>query len=368
MALHMMEIGPKALRCVSPENVVFFLVEDSNSPHSVHGYPANGGIFIRDYEGESAAINEAYALAERMTYKHALYNTGFVGAKIVVCAPPDQLDKPALLDAIALALKTHSGEVYTGTDLNTSDRDMQYLSRHSPYVLAGVGSAVVPSAATAAGVYGAIAGVLGVDYVRNNRFLVHGFGKVGRRVAEQLKAAGAEVLIYDVLPERTDGAGFRSVSGNPIWWTEAFDVLVPCSGPNVITPAIIRELTCSSIIGATNKPFTDTVTAVDHLAEQSILWVPDFVSNGGAVIADSIEHHAPDVFRNASADAVYAFISALVARMSRRILEQYKWGGGMAMNDILTDIIDKPPTEPLCGLLFAANNESPNPAGSGATR
>ncbi len=35
-----------------------------------------------------------------MTYKHALYNTGFVGAKIV-CAPPDQLDKPALLDAIA---------------------------------------------------------------------------------------------------------------------------------------------------------------------------------------------------------------------------------------------------------------------------
>ena len=355
MPLEMQEIEAGLSRCISSEKVVFFVVTDSHRPPVAEGCPANGGTRIKDYPSETAAIREAYALAERMTHKHALYNTGFAGAKIVVWGAPDELDRHALLDAIAEALHTLAGEVYTGTDFNTSDADMDYLDRQCRYVLAGIGSEVVPGEATAAGVVGAISATVGRDHVRHHRFLVHGLGKVGLNVAERLNALGADVFAYDIALERARRPGFRDVSDDPAWWRHPFDILVPCSDSGIISPDIAEQLSCSHIIGATNKPFTDTVTVVDALVDRAIVWVPDAVSTAGAVISDSVEYYATDVFRQAGPEAVYTFISQCVSRMTRHVLAEYQWGGGMAMNDILVNLIKRPRTEPVCGLTFQAD-------------
>ena len=352
MTVEIDTIAPGILRYVSPEQVVFFVAKDTNVPPATERFPTNGGLRIQTYPNEEAAIHEAAALAERMTRKHLLYNTGFGGVKIVVCAPPHELDKRALLNAVAQVLQIMAGQMYTGGDLNTTDQDMHYLSRQSPYVLAGIGSDIRPDEATASGVYGAILGVLGHDYIRNNRFLVHGLGKVGSAVAERLMASGANVLGYDMVPGRAEHPGFRNVSDNPTWWNESFDVFVPCSASNVITVDIARRLSCAHIIGSANKPFSDTPAVVDLLAERKIFWVPDVISSAGAVISDSIEYYAPDIFRTSKAEAVYGFVARLIGRMSRHVLTKYEWGGGMAMNDILNSLVEPPPSAPVCGLAF----------------
>lgn len=350
MAVRTGEIAQGMLRCVSAEGIVFFVATDPNRPAATEHNPTTGGIRIESYRNQAAAMQEAAALTERMTCKHLLYNTGLGGSKIIVCAPVHGLDRAALLNAVAEVLETMAGRVYAGADLGVSREDMRYLADRSPYVLAGIGSDVDPSIATASGVYGVILGTVGLDYIKNNRFFVHGMGKVGTAVAERLEAAGGEVLSYDALPERAERRGLRNVSGNRNWWDESFDVLVPCSASNVVTVDIAKRLSCAHIIGSANKPFGDTPAVVDVLVEREIVWVPDVVSNGAAVICDSMEYHAPDSFRAAQGEAVYGCVSDLTARLAERVLEQYMWGGGLAMNDVLASLAGQLPSGLVCGL------------------
>ncbi|WP_089937195.1 Glu/Leu/Phe/Val dehydrogenase dimerization domain-containing protein [Candidatus Entotheonella palauensis] len=350
MSVAIAEIAEGVLRCVSRENVVFFVVVDSDRPPAARGRPANGGIRIQEYPDEAAAIREAHSLAERMTHKQALYNTGFGGVKIVVCASPAGLDKRTLMDAIAQVLHTLQGSVYTGCDLNTDDQDMRYLAQQSPYVLAGIGSDIDPSEATASGVYGTILGAVGTDEIRHKRFLVHGIGKVGLAIAQRLTACGAGILSYDMVPERANHPGFYNVSDCSEWWRLPFDVLVLCSASNMVTPAIARQLPCQAVVGSANQPFDDTKAVAAILEERNILWIPDIVSSAGDVISDSIEHYAPDVFRHAEPAAIYAFISHLTCGKTQHLLEKYR--RGTAMSEVLTSQIYREHVGSVCGLTF----------------
>lgn len=350
MSVEIAEIADGVLRCVSRENVVFFVVKDSDIPPAARGRPANGGIRIQDYPDEAAAIREAHSLAERMTHKQALYNTGFSGVKIVVCASPAGLNKRALMDAIAQVLHALEGSVYTGCDLNTDDQDMRYLAQQSPYVLAGIDSAMDPSEATASGVYGTILGAIGTEEIRHKRFLVHGIGKVGLAIAQRLTACGAGILSYDMVPERANHPGFYNVSDYSEWWRLPFDVLVLCSASNMVTPAMARQLSCQAVVGSANQPFDDTQAVAAILEARNILWIPDIVSSAGAVISDSIEHYAPNIFRHAEPEAIYTFISHLTCNKTQHLLEKYR--RGTAMSDVLTSQIYRNNIEPLCGLTF----------------
>jgi hypothetical protein len=49
--------------------------------------PGNGGLRVRSYDSAEAAEQEAEALTAAMTLKHAAYNTGFTGAKLVRTRP-----------------------------------------------------------------------------------------------------------------------------------------------------------------------------------------------------------------------------------------------------------------------------------------
>jgi len=356
MSIEIKAIADGALRCVSPENVVFFVVKDNETPPAVLGCPTNGGIRIQEYPDEAAAIDEAYSLAKRMTHKQALYNTGFGGVKIVVCTSLSGLDKRALMDAIAKVLQTLEGSVYTGCDLNTNDEDINYLAKQSPYVLAGIGSDIDPNEATATGVCGTILGALGADNLQHKRFLVHGIGKVGLAVAQRLSTCGSKVLSYDILPEKADHPGFQNVSDCLEWWTLPFDVLVLCSGSNIVTPAIAQQLSCKIIVGSTNKLFSDTNAVVAILKDRDILWIPDIVSSAGVVISDSIEHYAPEVFRRTQPAEVYAFISQLTYNQTTQLLTGH--GSGKSMTNILNDRIYRKNVGPVCGLTFQETQSS----------
>ena len=356
MSLKMETIAEGILRCVSVENVVFFIVKDTHSatPPANVGRPTNGGIRIQDYPDEDSAISEALSLAKRMTYKNALYNTGFGGVKIVVSTCLDNLDKHALMDAIATALETLEGSVYTGCDLNTSEADMYYLTQKSPYVLAGIGSNINPDKTTASGVYGTILGVIGENKIQNSCFLIHGMGKVGLALAKQLNEKGATILSYDVLPERAEQSDFKNVSSQSQWWKLSFDVLVLCSSSNIVTPEIAQQLSCKTLVGSSNKFFSDTDAVTRILQQRNIVWIPEIVSSAGAVISDSIEHYAPEVFQQAKPEEVYDFIGDLTFKQTSKLLAQDNHSRDM--NQRLHHLVYRKEFGSVCGLNFQSTS------------
>ena len=89
---------------------------------AVHGSfqterPGNGGMRMLPYDSEEHAIADAVRLAEGMTKKHAMYQTGFSGAKLVVNYKGMQakdIDRSSLMRDTAIALEKLEGSVYTG--------------------------------------------------------------------------------------------------------------------------------------------------------------------------------------------------------------------------------------------------------------
>jgi leucine dehydrogenase len=111
--------------------------------------------------------------------------------------------------------------------------------------------------------------------------LVQGFGAVGSRLAQQLRAARAEVLVSDIDPSRIDG--FEAVDPAAVMSTEC-DVYAPCAMGGTITATTVEELRCRVVAGAANNQLADPALA-DRLHERGILYAPDYVINGGGAIA-----------------------------------------------------------------------------------
>ena len=147
------------------------------------------------YVSGTAAETEASKLALGMEIKHASFNTGFSGAKLV-CAAEQPIeawsgdDKQRLMDAAACMLTELDGAMFTGCDMNTTTEDMDYLAERCPFVLAAVGNpSCCPNAATAHGVLGALDATFSGE-VSDKRFVVHGCGNVGRTVVPLATSPG----------------------------------------------------------------------------------------------------------------------------------------------------------------------------------
>ena len=67
--------------------------------------PGNGGFRLWEYPDETSAECEAMRLAQGMEVKHATYNTGFAGAK-VVCNASAEGGKVADVDKVELMRET----------------------------------------------------------------------------------------------------------------------------------------------------------------------------------------------------------------------------------------------------------------------
>ncbi|MFJ1767719.1 Glu/Leu/Phe/Val dehydrogenase dimerization domain-containing protein [Amycolatopsis sp. NPDC088138] len=311
--------------------------------------PANGGLRVLPYGTERHALADGLRLARRMTVKHALYRTGFSGAKLTAVADPSTVDRLALMRAVGEVLDRHAGRLYTGCDMNTTAEDMRVLSGLSPYVLAGVGSAVDASLATAHGVVAAVRQAAGGD-VGGRGVLVHGVGKTGAAVAALLAAGGARVTTYDHDPAAPLLPGCTPLHPLSAWWARPEELLVLCSASGVVDERVAERLRCRVVVSGANCPYTNR--EVERiLARRGVLCVPDVVANAGAVIGDSIEHHQPERFRTGPPEEVYRFVAETVAERTSDLLRRSSGAPdrvGAALAELLEDV---PGT--VCGLRFA---------------
>jgi len=248
--------------------------------------PGLGGVRWMPYPDMDAAVAEASRLARGMTLKNALAELPYGGAKAVILSHDDGADRAAVLRAFGRMVADLGGVYIPGVDMGTSIEDLAVIGSVVPDVACNHED---PSPWTALGVYAGIAAaVRHFDHtdLDGHRVVVQGAGHVGSSLALRLADAGAEVLVTDIDPERSERVA-TSVGGTSVEPEEALaipcDVLAPCAQARVITATNAPNLGCRIVAGAANDMLSERSCAAE-LAGMGISYVPDFLLNAGGVI------------------------------------------------------------------------------------
>jgi leucine dehydrogenase len=248
--------------------------------------PGFGGIRYAPYPDEAAALREATRLARVMTLKHACAGLPYGGAKTVVLSSAEKAARADVMRALGRFLDRLADTYIPGVDMGTSVTDLEVMAEVAPHISVERSD---PSPHTAAGVASSIAAslrFLGSD-IRGRTVLVLGVGHVGAPLTRLLARAGASVVTADLDAPRALAVA-AAVGGTTVPVTDALtttcDVLAPCAGPGLLTPAVTAGLGCRVVCGAANDVLATRDTA-RALAAHDVLYVPDFVANAGGVLA-----------------------------------------------------------------------------------
>lgn len=260
--------------------------------HSTALGPAFGGARFWRYDNEAAALSDALRLSEGMSYKNALANLSAGGGKSVLWPRSAEVPRGRLFSAFGQVVESLGGRYITAEDVGTTVEDMETIRRETQYVAglpAEAGRAGGdPSPWTALGVLSSIEAALRVQG-RNLEGLtvaVQGIGSVGQKLCHLLNAAGARLIVSDARPDKVQGLaealGATLHHPDYILFAEA-DVLSPCALGGVLDAQSIPRIQAKLIVGAANNQLAEAADA-QRLAQQGIVYVPDYVANAGGII------------------------------------------------------------------------------------
>jgi leucine dehydrogenase len=277
--------------------------------HSTALGPALGGCRMWHYPSTADGINDAMRLARAMTYKAAAAGLNLGGGKGVICAgpegPPQGAERRAALLDFADSVAALEGRYITAEDVGTGSEDAAVISERTPHVtglptyLGGSGD---PSPLTARGVEAAIRVCCerryGTPKLEGLRVAVVGLGHVGSRLAQRLAAAGAELIVSDIDPDRRAVAaalGAEWLAPEEEMLAEC-QVLAPCALGGAINADNLGALRCEIVCGSANNTLAEDKLA-EELAARDILYAPDFIANAGGLINVYGELHHLDAER-----------------------------------------------------------------------
>jgi len=263
--------------------------------HSSRLGPALGGCRLWNYDTWLDGVTDALRLSSAMTLKNAAAGLDVGGGKSVIALRPGETLDPdrrraALLDLGDL-VEELDGRYRTAEDVGTTEHDMVVVAERTRHVVglpAHNGGSGEPAGDTALGVHSGIAAtldVLGTPGIEGTTITISGLGQVGGRLAHQLAASGARLVLADVNPARksvADELGARWVSVDEALVTPA-DVFVPAGLGGVLTDEVIDALAVRAVVGPANNALAGREGAA-RLAARGILYAPDFVVNAGGVI------------------------------------------------------------------------------------
>ena len=234
--------------------------------HAVLGGRAFGGIRIRAYATEEAALDDALLLARAMSRKVVMAGLPAGGAKSVLVEP--RSDRAAAVAALGAFIDSLGGRYHCGPDLGFTEEDGAALSAETSFLACGALGDV-----TARGVHAAVRAV-----ASPRSAAVQGLGAVGLPLARLLLRDGVRVTVSDLRPV----ADLPTVAPEEIYDVEA-DLFAPCAAGGVLDTETISRLRCRVVCGGANNPLADE-SGAELLRARGILYVPDFLSNAGAVI------------------------------------------------------------------------------------
>ena len=291
--------------------------------HTTTRGPAKGGIrFHPDVD-----VDEVKALAASMTFKTAVLDLPFGGAKGGVRCDPTKLSL-AELERLTRRYTYQISPILGPTrdipapDVNTDGRVMAWLmdtlsmtaGGHLPASVTGkplsIGGTRAHSGATSSGIVVCVRAAFAAlgRPLSGARVVIQGFGKVGGPLAFLLSSFGMRIVaVSDVAGcvvntagldpgdlsdhvERTgsvDGYTGGDLLDRDALWDVPCEVLVPAALGGVITPEIARRIQTEMIFEAANGPTEPEADPI--LQERGIIVVPDILANGGGVTASYME-------------------------------------------------------------------------------
>src|SRR5471032_3474932 len=257
--------------------------------------PALGGCRYLAYPSDESAVEDAMRLAQGMSYKAALAGLAQGGGVAVIVRPVHVENRAALFEAFGRCINQLDGRYITAIDSGTSVADMDCIAQQTQHVTSTT-SAGDPSPHAAMGVFAGIRTTamarLGSDNLEGLRVAVQGLGNVGYALAEQLHAAGADLLVSDLDSGKVQLAmeqfGAHPIACEALLGTPC-DILAPCGLGGVFTAKTVAQLRCAAVAGAANNQLS-TLQMADQLENRGILYAPDYVINSGGLIYVSLQH------------------------------------------------------------------------------
>jgi len=291
--------------------------------HNLSRGPAKGGIRYHP----DVTLDEVKAMAMWMTWKCAVVNIPYGGAKGgVVCNPrqmsPGEVERLTRRYTTEISLLLGPERDIPAPDVNTNPQIMAWMmdtySMHKGYTIPAVvtgkpldcGGSEGRVEATGRGCAIAArqaAKVLGRS-LEGMRVAIQGFGNVGSCAAKILEEMGARIIAIsdsrggivnlkglDVRKVMEHRERTRTVTGfpdtEPISNTELLemdcDLLVPSALENQITGVNAHRIAARIIIEGANGPTTPEADEI--LARRGIFLVPDILANSGGVTVSYFE-------------------------------------------------------------------------------
>jgi leucine dehydrogenase len=270
--------------------------------HSTARGPAAGGCRMWPFASAETALEDALRLSRAMSYKNAMADLELGGGKAVIIGDSRTMKTPALFEAFGRAVEDVGGKYWTAEDVGVSPADLMHARKTTRYVAGLTGHDAAsgdPSPVTAEGVFQGV--TLGVRRALNRDLdgvtvAIQGVGHVGAYLAEKLHAAGAKLIITDVnqdaLREVAGKTGAKIVPPHAIFDAEA-EVFAPCALGGAINIDTLPRLRCKVIAGGANNQLADPEIGV-AVYERGMLYLPDYVINGGGIINVAGEIRALD--------------------------------------------------------------------------
>jgi len=336
-------------------NDVLSLTDDLGPFKVIHIYePSIGlkGVLVIDNVARGPSIGglrmavdvtteECARLARAMTFKNAAAGLRHGGGKSIIIADPKmpKAQKEILIRGFACALKEVEQYIF-GPDMGTNEECMAWVKDEInraiglPRELGGIPLDEI--GATGWGLYHAID--VASEFCQLNidsaRFVVQGFGAVGKHVTKFLSQAGARVVAVsdsagaihnpdglDVeklitlksqgksVAELTDG---EKLDGDAIIDIEC-DIWIPAARPDVINEDNVHRLNTKMVGQGANIPATDAAEKILH--DKGILCIPDFIANAGGVICAAME------YQNANQSTAMSVVEEKIRQNTREVLE-----------------------------------------------
>jgi len=342
-------LGPEyVLEVYEPKiNLKGFLVIDN----TVLG-PGKGGIRMTP----NVTKDEVWRLARTMTWKNALADIPFGGAKAGIVWPggSDALKKK-FIQSFARLIKIFTPKLYiAGPDVNTGEKEMAWFVEATgnwrtatgkpanlcmkifgqkgekcgiPHEFGSTGFGVAEAAALAAEIKG-----LGI---KNSLVAIEGFGNVGTFAALHLARKGAKIvavadskgMIYDLdgldisklIRIKAGGESVRQYpKGKRMPREKIFglrvDILIPASVTDVINDKNKNLLKPKIIVEGANIPMTEKIE--NELWRRGIMIVPDLVANAGGVISSYAE------YRGYNPKRMFKLVENKIRRSVKNVLEE----------------------------------------------
>lgn len=319
--------------------------------------PGKGGIRITP----TVDVPEVFRLARTMTWKCALAELPFGGAKAGIKASPEDIKnkerKKVLIQAFSKALKPVVPKLYiAGPDVNTTEEDMKWFAEANGDWKAATGKPAnicmklfgkpsekcgIPHEYGSTGFGVAHATVVAAKHIgldiKDATVAIEGFGNVGTFASQYLSDFGVSIVavsdskgviynddgldikkLYNV--KQKSGSVINYKPGKVLSNKEIFelpvDILIPAALPDVITKDNVNKIRAKIVVEAANIPTTQEMEEILHKRE--ILVVPDFVANAGGVISSYAE------YRGHNPKKMFALVEQKIKRNVKIVLNRAK--------------------------------------------